>query len=595
MLRTLAWADYLTLFLFLSAMPAAGIVIALRKRSAETYFLAGRSLRWWAVAGSIFGTNINSSHLIGMLGIGYSVGFAQSHYEVLAVPAILLLAYVFLPAYRQQRVFTLSQFLEYRYNASARLVYTILMLGLIGVQLVGGLYIGSRTLVLLFQGTNFELAYWQGVTLIALITCSYTIWGGLESVVVTDNIQSAMMLAAGILVAVLTFAQPEIGGFTGLLDLERGVPEAARKMQLYLPTNHPNLPWSGAFTGLVIMHLFYWTTNQYLVQRTLAAESDRQAKLGVVASGFLKLTVPFFSVATGVAAAYLFKARFGEASALPDDAFLKLVETVVPTGYGFTGFILAGLTAATFSSVDSMMNSATTLLTLDVYKKYVNPAASDRQMLRFGRLAIVAMISLAAYAALQTYDPRSADNFFLKVSAQGSYLTPGVVAAFFVGLFWRRAHPVSAVVTMLSAPAFAIAAERIYAATAPAGLVVVFGPELNFMHRVLLTLTFCIGLHLLLSRLLSRRYTHETLNVDWTAGELLRAVGGFLALQIPVIVAFRADWLSPALAAGLGAVLAFVPFGYRLGQTKAGTWLADDRFWAGILSGCTVAILYFFA
>jgi Na+/pantothenate symporter len=257
-LRTLAPPDYLTLFLFLAAMPTAGIVIALRKRSAETYFLAGRSLKWWAVAGSIFGTNINSSHLIGMLGIGYSVGFAQSHYEVLAVPAILVLAYVFLPAYRQQRVFTLSQFLEPRYSASARLVYTILVLGLIGVQLVGGLYIGSRTLVLLFQGTNFELAYWQGVTLIALITCSYT------------------------------------------------------------------------------------------------------------------------------------------------------------------------------------------------------------------------------------------------------------------------------------------------------------------------------------------------MNVDWTAGELLRAVGGFLLLQVPLILAFRAEWVPPGLAAALGAVLAFVPFGYRLRRTKAGNWLRDDRFWAGILSGCTVAILYFF-
>nr|MCU0354798.1 sodium/solute symporter [Cytophagales bacterium] len=419
MINQLHTADIIVFLLLLLAVPTASILAGLRKKNTEDYFMAGRSLRWWMVAGSVFGTNINSSHLIGMLGIGYSIGFAQSHYEILAVPAILLLCYVFIPVYRRLKVFTLSQFLEHRYNAHARLVYSILMILLILVQLIAAFYIGSRTLGLLFHGTNFGIGYGQGIVIIALITCSYTVFGGLNSVVMADNFQTVMMLIAGIMVAVLTFVQPEIGGLTGLLNLEKKLPAEAQKMHLYLPTNHPNLPWSGAVTGLLILQFFYWTTNQYLVQRTLAAESDHEAKLGVIASGFLKLTVPFFSIATGVAAAYLFQSRFGTQSVLPDDAFLRLVGTVVPSGYGLVGLILAGLTAATFSSIDSMMNSVTTLLTMDVYQKYIRPQASEKEMVRFGRLAIVGMVMVSAWLAWLTYNPNSSDNFFLRVSSQG--------------------------------------------------------------------------------------------------------------------------------------------------------------------------------
>ncbi|MBN8588500.1 MAG: sodium/solute symporter [Rhodothermia bacterium] len=604
MLRSLETFDFVMLFVLLLLMPTAGLWVAFfRRKSSETYFLAGRSLKWWAVAGSIFGTNINSSHLIGMLGIGYSVGFAQSHYEVLAVPAVLLLCYVFVPIYRKRQVFTLSQYLEHRYNEHARLVYTIIMILLILVQLIAGFYIGGRTIALLFQGMDFQILYWQGVMLIALVACSYTIWGGMESIVITDNIQTAMMLIAGVVVAIFTFSQPEIGGFFGLMALDQRMPLEAQKMHLYLPSNHPNLPWTGIFTGLVVAHSFYWTTNQYLVQRTLAANSDYEAKLGIIASGFLKLTVPFFSIATGVAAAYVFKSRFGEASIMPDDAFLKLVEIVIPMGWGLTGMILAGLTAATFSSVDSMMNSATTLLSLDVYKKYIKPDADDAHMLRFGRIAIFVMVAIAAWLALWTYSPSSKDNFFLTLTARQSYLTPGVVAAFFVGILWRRAHPRAAVITMFIAPFLAWGIETIYAmiATSSPGLAAMFGEKLNFLHRIFLTLVSCVSLHIGLSWLWRHKVEeYPALDLTISVKDVVKWTMLFLVLQIPLIAFIVSGWFSAQTIAFPAALIPMAIFLWNFRQMPhdeevQGKLLRSDLFYSGLLSSCTVFILYYFA
>ncbi|MEY4105759.1 MAG: hypothetical protein RL181_101, partial [Bacteroidota bacterium] len=426
MLSQLSPVDITVLVLMLLIMPTAGVVVAWRKKSAEQYFLAGRSIRWWTVAGSVFGTNISSFHLIGMLGVGYSIGFVQAHYEIV-FPAILLICYVFLASYRKLGLFTLSRYLEIRYNEAARLVYTVLLVLIILVQLVGAFYVGSITLQWLFGGAQFSISYPMGLLLIGLITCSYTIWGGMESVVITDSIQTLMMLAAGITVAFFTFSQPEINGFLGLLALDGSQPLEAQKMRLYLPTDHPNLPWTGIFTGLMLQHAFNFSTNQFIVQRALAASSDEDARKGLIASGFLKLSIPFFSIATGIAAYYLFQARFGQMDFNSDNTFLKLVETVIPSGVGLHGMILAGLTAATFSSVDSMMNAATTLLSVDVYQKYIHPDAREKQLLRFSRLAIVGMVVLAIGAAWYTYTPDRSNNFFLRVSAQLSYFTPGIM------------------------------------------------------------------------------------------------------------------------------------------------------------------------
>lgn len=613
MLAQLSTIDIVVLVLMLAIMPTAGIIIALRKKTAEDYFLAGRSIRWWAVAGSVFGTNISSFHLIGMLGIGYSIGFVQAHYEIV-FPAILLLCFVFLSSYRRLDVFTLSQYLEVRYDDKARLLYTILLILIILVQLVGSFYVGSITLQWLFGGTSFAMSYPAGLLLIGLITCSYTIWGGMESIVVTDTIQTVMMLAAGTAVAYFTLSQPEIGGFSGLLDLDAAQPRAVQKMHLYLPSTDPNLPWTGIFTGLLLQHCFNFSTNQFLVQRVLAAHSDQDARRGVIASGFLKLTIPFFSISAGVAAFYLFRARFATVDFNSDNAFLKLVETVIPHGTGLIGMILAGLTAATFSSVDSMMNAATTLLTVDVYQKYVNPTASDKQIVRFGRLMIVVMVVASILLALATYTPDRTNNFMLKVSAQLSYFTPGIMVAFFVGVLWRGASARAAVIAMAAAPFYGLLSEFIYdhfLGTNPA-VAHVFGVKLNFMHRVFLTFVFSLTTLLALSRTTfpNRNLTgFDRLRVDLNAGQLARAVGIFLLVQAVFVSLIFIGGFSPksiAVWAALATLGLFLlpkkpvdetrPVAVvRAGGPAAQISLDGDLLWGGLLTAASVGVLYYFA
>ncbi|GAB3641555.1 sodium:solute symporter family transporter [Spirosoma arcticum] len=608
MLAQLSTIDIVVLVLMLAIMPTAGIIIALRKKTAEDYFLAGRNIRWWAVAGSVFGTNISSFHLIGMLGIGYSIGFVQAHYEIV-FPAILLLCFVFLSSYRRLDVFTLSQYLEVRYDDKARLLYTILLILIILVQLVGSFYVGSITLQWLFGGTSFAMSYPAGLLLIGLITCSYTIWGGMESIVVTDTIQTVMMLAAGTAVAYFTLSQPEIGGFWGLLDLDAAQPRAEQKMHLYLPSNHPNLPWTGIFTGLLLQHCFNFSTNQFLVQRVLAANSDQDARRGVIASGFLKLTIPFFSISAGVAAFYLFRARFGSMDFNSDNAFLKLVEIVIPAGTGLVGMILAGLTAATFSSVDSMMNAATTLLTVDVYQKYVNPKASDKQIVRFGRLMIVVMVIASIGLALATYTPDRTNNFMLKVSAQLSYFTPGIMVAFFVGVLWRGASARAAVIAMAAAPIYGLLTEFIYNnfLGTNSAIAAVFGVQLNFMHRVFLTFVLSLTTLIVLSRTTfpNRNLTgFERLRVDLNAGQLARAVGLFLLVQAVFASLIFVGGFSPknvAIWAALATFGLFLLPKKSVDETKlitvvqAGVSLDGDLLWAGLLTAASVGVLYYFA
>jgi solute:Na+ symporter, SSS family len=599
MLNQLSLLDIIVFVIIVIILNFSSLWAGFRKTKTETdYFMAGRSLRWWSVAGSIYGTNVSATQIIGMLGIGYSIGFAQSHYEVLAILPILALAYIFVPVYRKKEVFTLSQFLGNRYNQYAQLVYSLLNIFFILIQVVAGFYIGSRTLGLLFQGSSFELTYFQGIVILATVTTLFSVFGGMESVVIADNIQTILIVFAAILVGILTFSQPEIGGFSGLLKLDASQARDLQKMHIYLPTNHKDLPWSGAFSGLLILHFFYWTTNQYQVQRVLAAASDRDAKIGTLVAGFLKLTIPFFSIAAGVAAAYLFKTRFNITDIKPDDAFLKLMNVVVPSGYGIMGLILAGLTSAIFASIYSMLNSFTTLLSVDIYQKYISPQASDKQTVIFGKFAIFGLVALAVVLATYGYDPNSTGNFALKVSAQLSYLKPGIVVAFFLGIFWKKTNAKAAVFTMIAAPFWGILIELFYnnyLSEIPA-IVALFGQKLNFMHRVFLTTLLSVFQQILLSKIWEKD-SKITVDEDFTPyfSNLKKPIGAFVFTQLLWIAVFNFTEISTNIVAFFaGFSTANLFFREAIKQERL-RFYKSDLFLAGILAGVTVWFLYFFA
>ena len=485
------------------AVLAIGLWAGRKEDDTKDFYLAGKSIPWWGVAGSIFGTNVSAEHLVGMLGIGYSIGFAQAHFEYGAIVALLILAFLFLPLYHRMGLFTLSEFLAKRYDGRSSVLYSAFnILTIVIVRMALGFYIGARALSFLLSGTPLAIDYGAGIAIFALVTATYTIVGGLKAVIWTDVMQSVLLLTAGIFVAVLVFGQPEIGGLVGLLAKDAAMPEAEQKFHLYLPPDHPELPWTGVWTGLMILHIFYWSTNQFIAQRALAARSEFDARMGILAAGFLKLLIPFISIATGVAAGFLFESRLasGEISALPlpDDAFPLLVRLVVPAGYGLVGLITAGLIGAILSSIDSMMNSGATLFTFDFYKRYINPAASERRLILVGRIAIVVFVAAAAAIAGGIYTEDASDNFFLKVPAQIGHVVPGIAVAFLGGVLWQRATATASFWALLASPFFSFAIQWAYGwwALGPsplAGTVTeFFGPQLNFLHRTALTALFAL-------------------------------------------------------------------------------------------------------
>ncbi|ANH79819.1 sodium:solute symporter [Niabella ginsenosidivorans] len=596
MIRSLSTIDLVVVALLLLSFVIASMYSSFRKKNSEEYFMAGRSLKWYSVAGSIFGTNIHAQQIIGMMGVGYSIGFAQSHYEFLAVAAILILVYVFIPVYRKGNFFTLSQFLENRFNRGSRLAYTILMLAFIMIQLIAGFYIGSRTLGILFEGTALEPTYIQGILVIAIVTIVFTVFGGMSSVVIADNILTVIMVLAVLVIGTLTFMQPEIGGFTGLLRLDHA---HANKMHLYLPANHPDLPWTGVFTGLVILHFFYWTTNQYQVQRVLAAETERDAKLGSIVAGMLKFLIPFFSIAAGTAAFYLFNSRFGKNVVLPDDTFITLLKTVVPVGFGLSGLILAGLICAIFSAIYSMMNSVSTMLAYDIYRNYINKHASDRRTVRFGQLGIIVMCAIATALAYVTFDPNSSENFFLILANQASYIKPGLVVVFFWGILWRKTHPIAALTVLIASPLIGWGLDILYNHFLAnfATVANLFGTHFNFLHRVFMI--FFVGSILLvvLSNYFNRTRgvvaTNElSVSFSGTGKAIVRAV----VIHAPILALVLFRIITPQVAAYPAALLTFGLFLWYMRKEESGyRFYQSDIFYAGILTGALIWILYFFA
>ncbi|MBR31564.1 MAG: transporter [Spirochaetaceae bacterium] len=567
---------------------------------ADDYFLAGRSVPWWSIAGSIFGTNVSAAHMVGMLGVGYSIGFAQAHYELGAILALFALCYLFLPVYRKMGLVTLSQFLEKRYGAGAGVLYSAIMLILIVVQLTAAFYIGSRSFVHLLGAAGIELNYALGVVLIAGFSALYTIAGGLKAVIYTDVLQTVLLIVGGLILAYFTFSHSEVGGWHQMMVRDASAQNP--RMTMMLPSDHPDLPWTGALTGLLFLHFFYWGTNQYVVQRALAARSDGEARIGVLAGGFLKLLIPFMSIATGVAAAQLFLSR-GFTEIAPDDAFPQLLATVVPAGWGLIGLIMAGLLAAILSTIDSMMNSASTLATVDLYKKYVNPEASDRALVLQGRLVVAGLMVLSILMAIYSYDPEGRENFFLVVSNLSSHFTPGILVAFFAGILFAEkdmVRGISVVPVILGAPLFSFGLEYTYNSLAgdlPHVITDVLGMRLNFLHRVMATVLFCSGL---LGTIFWHYRAHlqldlrSRLSMGFLKGSTL--IPAMFLLLIYIISASGVsllDWSRFSVAC-ITSILVLLPFAWRMSIRPRGLPFRDDRLYAGLLFSLATFIFFRF-
>jgi len=409
-----------------------------KKADSSAYFLGGRNLGWFAIGASLFASNIGSEHLIGLSGAGARGAFPEAQFEILAALILLLLGWVFVPFYLRSGVYTMPEFLEKRYNRGARSYLSV-------ISIIS--YVLTKISFTIFAGALvFEvllgIPFWTGAIITVVATGIYTVLGGLKAVIYTDMIQSLIFILGGI--AATWFGLKAIGGWDQvIIAIEDNAPEADTFMSLW---RNKDYPWTGVLLGAPILGVWYWCTDQFIVQRVLSAKDIPTARKGTIFGGFLKLLPLFIFVFPGIIAYALsvteFPALFtienpltGEVRTTTDAALPALILKVMPTG--IKGLIVAGFLAALMSSLSSVFNSTSTLFTIDFYQKW-RPNASEKELVNIGRIAtgVLVLIGLAWIPFMRTLT--EGGGIYKYLQSVQAYISPPIAAAFLLGIFYKR-------------------------------------------------------------------------------------------------------------------------------------------------------------
>ncbi|MEN8154249.1 MAG: solute:sodium symporter family transporter [Acidobacteriota bacterium] len=401
------------------------------EKTSKDYFLAGRGLGLWLIGFSLIASNISTEHFVGMAGAGFgSLGMAVASYEWIAAITLVFVALYLLPRFLRSGIYTIPEFLEYRYNPASRAIMAIFMMIMyVAVALASILYSGAIGLK-----TIFGMDMITGVWLIGLIAGAYTIYGGLKAVVWTDLFQGGALLIGGAIVMILGFRA--VGGFSVFFETN------ADKLHMILPASHPEIPWPALLLGLWIPNIFYWGFNQFIVQRTLGAKSLQEGQKGIMLAAGLKLLIPFIIVFPGIMAFQLFP----EQIASGDQAYPVLIREILPLG--LKGIMFAALFGAVLSSLDSMLNSASTIFTMDLYKRHFRPDTPPEKLVKVGRFMTAVFVLTACIIAPFLGHPKFGGIFKYIQMFQG-FISPGIVTVFLFGLIVKKAPPLAAVTAML--------------------------------------------------------------------------------------------------------------------------------------------------
>ncbi|MGD8780976.1 MAG: solute:sodium symporter family transporter [Ignavibacteria bacterium] len=427
----LNFLDVLIFLIFFAVVVGISMFKSRKEENEEDFFLAGRGLIWPFIGISLIAANISTEQFVGMSGQGGGItGMAIASYEWMAAITLVFTAFFFLPKFLKSGVFTIPEFLEYRYNKAARTIMAIFMMfTYVAVTLAAVLYSGALAL-----STIFEMDLVTSVWVIGIIAALYTTWGGLKAVAWADLFQGSALVIGGAIVMFLGF---QVIGVSNFMETN------ADKLHMILPADHPVLPWTALVIGLWIPNIYYWGLNQYITQRTLAAKSLKHGQMGVIFAAGIKLIIPFIIVFPGIMAAQLYPDALASNS---DAAYPLLIKNLVPAG--IKGFIFAALSGAVISSLASMLNSASTIFTMDIYKVYISKNQNSKSLVTIGRIATIIFVLIACFIAPNLNDPRLQGIFTYIQEFQG-FISPGVLAAFIFGLAVKKAPPVAGIVALL--------------------------------------------------------------------------------------------------------------------------------------------------
>lgn len=458
--------DFLVAIGYIVLIVAVGLFVSRDKKGHEKdskdYFLASKSLPWWAIGASLIAANISAEQFIGMSGSGFAIGLAIASYEWMAAITLIIVGKFFLPIFIEKKLYTIPEFIEQRFSKNLKTILAIFWVSLfIFVNLTSVLFLGGKAIdTIIGTGDGSLIVY--AIIGLAFIAAAYSLYGGLSAVAWTDVLQVALLVLGGLITSLiaLNHVTPEGGIFNGLSHIYN---QAGDKFHMILSKDNPqfnNLPGIAVLIGgMWVANVYYWGFNQYIIQRTLAAKSLKEAQRGIAFAAFLKMIIPLLVVIPGIVAYVMFAQPDGTAI-IPGvkEAFLKpdgainydiaypwLIREFIPTG--IKGLVLAALTAAIVSSLASMLNSTSTIFTMDIYKPYFNKSASEKNLVTVGRLTAGAALIIAVLLAPLL---GNIDQMFQYIQEYTGLVSPGILAVFLMGLFWKKTNNKGAIAGVLS-------------------------------------------------------------------------------------------------------------------------------------------------
>ncbi len=437
--------DWVVLGLYFAILVGVAVWVALQKnKNTEDYFLAGRNVGWFVIGASIFASNIGSEHVVGLAGTGFSSGTPLAHYELHAW-IVLLLGWLFLPFYIRSGAFTMPEFLEKRFDSRSRWFLSVFSLFA---------YVLTKVSVTIYAGgivvsELLNIDFWVGAIGIVIFTGAYTILGGLRAVVYTETLQTVVLIMGSVIITYLGFQ--EVGGWTQLTETVTQV--SPEHFNMWRPWDDPDFPWAGLLFGGTIVGIWYWCTDQYIVQRTLAANNITIGRRGAIFGAYLKLLPILIFLVPGIIAFALtiqnpevFNVMDVNGVQKADRAFPMLVTTLLPVG--LKGLVAGGLMAALMSSLASVFNSCSTIFTIDIYKK-ISPNKSEKFLVNVGKVATVVIVGLGILW-IPIMEKIGGGVMYQYLQNVQAYIAPPVTTVFLLGIIWKRVNAQASIVTLFA-------------------------------------------------------------------------------------------------------------------------------------------------